>query len=223
MLLTKSRFSVATIAIISILLALALFRVADRASADNAAGVLPGMFGDTTNGTLLLGWDWKAQDSNMALYLFLDPTWPGNPVSSAEVFVTPAAGEAPITTQFLGNFGPFPTARTLCFVFTTTKPAPPGTLVGIHLRNSTNAVTVISPSPINQGLINYAAPCVEAESADPTPTPTKRPATPTAKPPVSGDFTPGSGMLMALLLAGFVLITAGGTYLLQTRPSGVRN
>ena len=46
--------------------------------------------------------------------------------------------------------------------------------------------------------------------------------TPTATPraPVTGDVTPGSGMLLALILAGFLLIAAGGAYLTQTRRAG---
>ena len=46
--------------------------------------------------------------------------------------------------------------------------------------------------------------------------------TPTATPraPVTGDVSPGSGMLLALILAGFLLIAAGGAYLTQARRAG---
>ncbi|MDO8749896.1 MAG: hypothetical protein Q7K03_01955 [Dehalococcoidia bacterium] len=230
MLLTKSRISVAAIAIISLLLAFTLFRVAERASADNALGVIPGGFGDTTVGNVVDAWDWKASGANMFVYLRLDPaTWAGK-VFGMEVFVAPAVGAAPVQTQYLGSFGAFPTGQTICFAFTASKqPSNAPNNVGIHLIKNDQAKTslLVSPGPLNTGLLNMNVTCAEAESAEPTPTPTKAgPApTPTAtvKPPVTGDFTPGSGMLMALLLAGFVLITTGGTYLLHTRPSRVRN
>ena len=35
--------------------------------------------------------------------------------------------------------------------------------------------------------------------------------------PVTGDYAPGSGLLLALVLAGFLLIVAGGAYLAQAR------
>ncbi|MEK7777141.1 MAG: hypothetical protein AAB303_00760 [Chloroflexota bacterium] len=238
MLLTKSRISVAAIAIISLLLAFTLFQVADRASADNAAGVIPGGFGDTTVGNVVDAWDWKSQGANMFVYLRLDPATWANKVFGMEVFVAPAAGGAPVQTQFTGSFGAFPTGQTICFAFTSSKqPSNAPNNVGIHLIKNDQAKTslLISPGPLNTGLLNTNVTCAEAESAEPTPTPTKAAPTPTptpsaaatptptTKPPVTGDFTPGSGMLMALLLAGFVLITTGGAYLIHTRPSGVRN
>ena len=192
-------------------------------------------FGNTTVGNVIDAWDWNAQGTDMTVNLLLNPAW-ANTVFGMEVFVAPAAGDAPVQTQFLGNFGPFPTGRTLCFIFTTSKQAIKSvpTSVGIHLIGTAKTdVKLSSPAPLNTGLLTAGAPCIEAESADPTPTPTAsgpaptptRPpatATPTSRPPGTGDFTPGSGMLMALLLAGFVLMTAGGAYLLQTRPSKVR-
>ena len=42
-------------------------------------------------------------------------------------------------------------------------------------------------------------------------------ATSTPKAPPTGDFAPGSGLVLALTLAGFLLITAGGAYLTQSR------
>ena len=41
-------------------------------------------------------------------------------------------------------------------------------------------------------------------------------ATPVGLPP-TGDVSPGSGLLLGLLLAGFLMIVAGGTYLVQSR------
>lgn len=41
--------------------------------------------------------------------------------------------------------------------------------------------------------------------------------TPTPIPPPTGDFAPGSGLVLALILAGFILILAGGAYLTQNR------
>ena len=41
----------------------------------------------------------------------------------------------------------------------------------------------------------------------------------TPKAPATGDFAPGSGLVLALILAGFLLITAGGAYLTQSRSA----
>ena len=41
--------------------------------------------------------------------------------------------------------------------------------------------------------------------------------TPTAIAPSTGDWAPGSGLILALVLAGFLLVIAGGTYLTQAR------
>jgi len=53
----------------------------------------------------------------------------------------------------------------------------------------------------------------------PTPTPTTVPAAPTATllPPTPGDLAPGSGLLIGLLVAAAILISAGGYYLRQSR------
>jgi hypothetical protein len=59
----------------------------------------------------------------------------------------------------------------------------------------------------------------------PTPTPTPKAtvsgSSPTATllPPTPGDIAPGSGMLMGLLIAAFIMIAAGSYYLRQTRQS----
>lgn len=58
-----------------------------------------------------------------------------------------------------------------------------------------------------------------------TSTPTAEPPTPTAEPtatllpPAPGDVTPGSGMLIGLLVLAFVLIASGGYYLRQSKQS----
>ncbi|GEM_PF-1720435 len=57
-----------------------------------------------------------------------------------------------------------------------------------------------------------------------TPTPTRTPtATPTRTPtpglPSTGDFTPSSGMVLGMLIAGFLLVVGGSTYLAQARKS----
>jgi len=41
--------------------------------------------------------------------------------------------------------------------------------------------------------------------------------TPTPEAPPTGDFVPGSGLVLGLIIAGFLLITAGGAYLTQAR------
>jgi hypothetical protein len=53
----------------------------------------------------------------------------------------------------------------------------------------------------------------------PTPTPTDAPPTATLLPPTPGDIAPGSGLLMGLLIAAFIMIAAGSYYLRQTKQS----
>ncbi|MBI4233133.1 MAG: hypothetical protein HY686_01680 [Chloroflexi bacterium] len=54
----------------------------------------------------------------------------------------------------------------------------------------------------------------------PTPTPTPRPAaptpTPTPRPPVTGDYAPGSGLILGLIGVGMLLVVGGGFYLLRS-------
>lgn len=241
MLLTKSRVSVAVFALISFLLAFTVLGVAERASADNAAGsISDASFGNTTSGNVVDAWDWNAQGTEMTVTLRLAAAR-ANTVFGVEVFVDPAANDTnaspnpgkPVTTQYLGTYGAFVTEQTVCFIFTTSKQAIKGTNnVGIHLISNDTAKTslMVSPAPLNTNLLTSGSTCIDLASADstttttpaPTATPTAAPvATPTAKPPTTGDFTPGSGLLMTVLLAGFILIAAGGAYLLQSRHSRV--
>jgi len=51
------------------------------------------------------------------------------------------------------------------------------------------------------------------------PTATLLPPTATLLPPTPGDVAPGSGLLMGLLMAAFILIAAGGYYLRQSKQT----
>ena len=44
--------------------------------------------------------------------------------------------------------------------------------------------------------------------------------TATAAPPPTGDLAPGSGLLLGMILVGFLLIAAGSTYMAQSRRAG---
>ena len=57
---------------------------------------------------------------------------------------------------------------------------------------------------------------ITAAEVTPTPTPTAT-ATATAVPPPTGDITPSSGLLLAMALAGLMLILGGGYYLRRSR------
>lgn len=59
-------------------------------------------------------------------------------------------------------------------------------------------------------------PAATATATVSVPTPTVAPE-PEPEPPPVGDFAPGSGLLLGLMLAGFLLIAAGGTYMAQHR------
>ncbi len=74
-----------------------------------------------------------------------------------------------------------------------------GNLLTLHEGTSINEAVVVGPS--------YPWPPPER-----TPRPT-----PTPVPPPAGDFSPGSGALVTMMLAGLLLVVAGGAYVLQTR------
>lgn len=75
-----------------------------------------------------------------------------------------------------------------------------------------------SQDPGPQTPADLLTPTATPKPATPTPTPTAT-ATPTPRPPVTGDFAPSSGMVLGMLIIGFLLVTGGSTYLAQTRKS----
>jgi hypothetical protein len=232
MLLTKSRISV--FAGFILFFALALFVVIDRASADNAAGALPTAFGNTANSTS--EWNWQGSGNSGKIDIYLGSGLSN--VYSIEVFVEPDISTAaqlknehkPVHTQKMGNFAAFPTEQILTFNFTSTKVLNKSTptKVGLHLHDKAGATVLISNAPLDQGNVDYLStptPVTVQSAPAPAATPPAVVAvatavpTPTAAPPATGDVTPGSGLLLAMMLAGLVLIGAGGTFLAQTKQA----
>ncbi|MFC1935272.1 hypothetical protein ACFLX9_00675 [Chloroflexota bacterium] len=216
MFLTKIRAPiVATVFIVLLGFVLAL----GQASADDAAGSIPsGDFGDNTAANDPIGWEWEGSGNDIRIDIFLDDAW-ADLVYGIEVFVEPDATAAailqnedkPMHVQRMGNYGPFPTGRSLCFVFSTTRQAEDS--VGIHLTDMDEDDILISDGLQNLVPFTPASTCA---SAQPTPQAVGTP-TPTPEAPPTGDFAPGSGLVLALVIAGFLLIIAGGAYLTQAR------
>ena len=211
MLLTKSRISLISIGLI-LLMGLATFLLVERASADN--------MGASNYENHLVVWNWNTSGTTVQVDFNIDAYLDGD-IVEIEIFVDAVSDTKPIHTQRLGNFGPFPTGQSLSFNFLHGTDITSSTL-GIHLmkRVSGSAVLVAASSVVGS---------VPAPIADPLTPPTPTPAasvsvpTPTVAPepepelPPTGDFAPGSGLLLGLMLAGFLLIAAGGTYMAQHR------
>ena len=211
MLLTKSRISLISIGLI-LLMGLATFLLVERASADN--------MGASNYENHLVVWNWNTSGTTVQVDFNIDASLDGD-IVEIEIFVDAVSDTKPIHTQRMGNFGPFPTGQSLSFNFLHGTDLT-GKTLGIHLmeRVSGSAVLVAASSVVG---------VVPAPIADPltppTPTPTASVSvpTPTVAPepepelPPTGDFAPGSGLLLGLMLAGFLLIAAGGTYMAQHR------
>jgi hypothetical protein len=234
MFLTKSHTPMAVATLILIMGLLMLFVAGPRANADNADGPIPGSFGNVSQ--THTGWSWSGSGTNGQINVFLGSTLAGN-VFEIEVFVEPDTSTAavlqgdhkPAHTQVMGNSGAFPTGELLTFGFTTTKNLnTSSSKVGIHLmgRDSNGDETRLGTSnaPVNSNLlVAPAAPAslvyAPALAAEPWPTPTPTPVptpTPTPVPPPTGDWAPGSGLILAMILAGLLLVVAGGVYLTQS-------
>ena len=214
MLLTKSRISLISIGLI-FLMGLATFLLVERASADN--------MGASNSENHLVVWNWNTSgttvqvDFNIAAGLDSD-------IVEIEIFVDAVSDTDPIHTQRMGNFGPFPTGQSLSFNFLHGTDITSSTL-GIHLLERVGGVSVLvaASSVVGTVPLPIADPLTPptptpAPTSTPTPAPTSTPTpAPEPEPPPTGDFAPGSGLLLGLMLAGFLLIAAGGTYMGQHR------
>ena len=206
MLLTKSRISLISIGLI-LLMGFATFLFVERAAADDWAGTLdPG----------LVVWNWDTSGTTVKVDFNIDASLDGQ-IVEIEIFVEPTTGTTTIHTQRMGDFGAFPTDQSLSFNFIHGTDLTGATL-GIHLmeRVGGSPVLVVASNAVGVVPLPIAAPLTP-----PTPTPSVVVPFPTATPqaPPVGDFAPGSGLLLGLMLVGFLLIAAGGTYMAQHRRS----
>ena len=212
MLLTKSRISLISIGLI-LLMGLATFLLVERASADD--------WGASNDENHFVVWNWDTSGTTVQVDFNIDASLDGD-IVEIEIFVDAVSDTDPIHTQRMGNFGPFPTGQSLSFNFLHGTDITSSTL-GIHLleRVGGASVLVAASSVVGTVPLPIADPLTPptptpAPTSTPTPAPTVAPE-PEPEPPPTGDFAPGSGLLLGLMLAGFLLIAAGGTYMAQHR------
>jgi hypothetical protein len=215
MLLTKSRISLISIGLI-FLMGLATFLLVERASADD--------FGASNDENHFVVWNWDTSGTTVQVDFNIDAYLDGD-IVEIEIFVDAVSDTDPIHTQRMGNFGPFPTGESLSFNFLHGTDVTSSTL-SIHLLERVGGTSVMIaassvvgtvPLPIADPLTPPTpTPAATATATVSVPTPTVAPE-PEPEPPPVGDFAPGSGLLLGLMLAGFLLIAAGGTYMAQHR------
>ena len=215
MLLTKSRISLISIGLIH-LMGLATFLLVERASADN--------MGASNYENHLVVWNWNTSGTTVQVDFNIDASLDGD-IVEIEIFVDAVSDTDPIHTQRLGNFGPFPTGQSLSFNFLHGTDITDSTL-GIHLLERVGGASVLLVASSTVGVVPVPiaapltpptpTPAATATATVSVPTPTVAPE-PEPEPPPVGDFAPGSGLLLGLMLAGFLLIAAGGTYMAQHR------
>ncbi len=204
MLLTKSRISLVSIGLI-LLMGFVTFLFVERAAADDWAGTLdPG----------LVVWNWDTAGTTVKVDFNIDASLDGQ-IVEIEVFVEPTTGTTPIHTQRLGNFGAFPTGQSLSFNFIHGTDLT-GSTLGIHLMERVGGTPVLVVASNTVGVVPLP---IAGPLTPPTATPSVFVPLPTVtpEPPPTGDFAPGSGLLLGLMLVGFLLIAAGGTYMAQHR------
>ena len=214
MLLIKNRIPIVATVLVLIM---GFVLVLAQASADDATGSIPsGEFGDNTDVNDPIGWEWESSGNQIRIDIFLDDAWAGL-VFGIEAFVNPESSadalrneDEPMYVQRMGSYGSFPTGRSLCFVFSTSRQVV-NDAVGIHLVDRDGDDILISDGLHDNLDLTPASTCT---SAQPTPQVVR---TPTPGAPPTGDFAPGSGLVLGLIIAGFLLITAGGAYLTQAR------
>ncbi len=246
MLLAKRRIPIIAMGLIA-LFALVLLVTAKQVSAGDARDNLdtnPNGFEDGIPITgVVTGWDWVGEGNLIKVAVFLGPTLTN--IAEIEVFVEPTTTDTQsVLSQRPTAGGVFPTGVNIVFtgivsnirqitgqldpvVATEILPLVYGTTkVGIHLVDAADTDVRRSAAPVNEGLVDLTvatAPVTGDEGerpiAAPLATATPEP-TPTAIPAETGDIAPGSGMLIALMVVGLLLIVGGGVYL--TRPHGAK-
>ena len=239
MLLAKRRIPIAVMGLIA-LFALVLLATVYPVNAEDARDNLdtnPSAFEDGIPITgAATGWNWLSEGDLIKVGVFLGPALTN--IGEIEVYIEPTTtgtqpvfsqaptaggvfatgvnivftGIVPNTRQITGQTDPIDASDVLPLVQGTTK-------VAIHLVDTpgtTGTDVRRSSAPLNTGLVDLTvqtAPITTERSiaeaiSTPIPTPTA-----TAVPAETGDITPGSGMLIAMMLAGLLLIGAGGVYL----------
>ena len=169
-----------------------------------------------------LGWNWTGQIDQLKIVVDIDPAMA--PIHKIDVFVNNVLAFSQSPTAG----GAFPTGVDFGFIGTVANLAAPltdgVTPVKLHFVGADGVTDVVrSANPANIGLvdvINTPASAPPSEDggggviAGPLPTAIPE-ASPT--PPPTGGLAPGSGLLLPMLLVGFLMILAGGVYLARDR------
>ena len=189
-----------------------LLATSNGATTDNAAlHVVPAA----------LGWNWTGQTDQLKIVVDIDPAMA--PVHKIDVFVNNVLAFSQSPTAG----GAFPTGVDFGFIGTVANlavPLTPGvTPVKIHLVGADGVTDVVrSANPANIGLVDLTTPASAPPAEDgggtviAQPLATATPA-PSPTPPAAGDLAPGSGLLLPMLLVGFLMILTGGVYLARDR------
>jgi hypothetical protein len=164
-----------------------------------------------------LGWNWTGQGNQLKVVVDIDATMA--PVTKIDVFVNNAA--TPSFSQSPTAGGAFPAGVDIGFIGTVAglaTPLTPGvTPVKIHLVGANGLDIVRSANPANIGLVDMTTPAAAPPAADEDKVFAEPLPQPTPMPPPTGDLTPGPGLVLPILLVGFLLILAGGVYLARDR------
>ena len=236
MLLTSSRIPIIITGLIAFFAIVLLFTVGQVNAGDSTGEVTDAAdFEDGLGMAAGSDWNWTGQGNQMKVVVFLAPAL--NNITEIEVYVEPTTTDIKqVFSQRPTAGGAFPTGVNIAFIGTVPAtrqigagapfvvggvlPLVPGTtIVGIHLVDSTDTDIVRSAAPPSNGLVDLTTPATAPPPADedkvfaePLVTPP-----PEASPPPTGDLAPGPGLVLPILLVGFLLILAGGVYLARDR------
>ena len=186
-------------------------RVLDSAGAELVASSAPEGAEDLVPSDL--GWKYQLRGNQAQVQVKLpEDGVSGNQVDSIKVYPVydPRLRADHTSAASLNANDPLPTDRILNLIVSNLRAEPAGFRL-LFLDGYGNLLTLHEGTSINEavmvGLPEHPAPPPERPDR-PTPTPV---------PPPAGDFSPGSGALIALMLAGLLLVVVGGAYVLQTR------
>ena len=186
-------------------------RVLDSAGAELVASSAPEGAEDLVPSDL--GWKYELRGNQARVQVKLpEGGVSGTQVDSIKVYPVydPRLRGDHTSAASLNANDPLPTDRILNLIVSNLR-AEPAEFRLLFLDGYGNLLTLHEGTSIHEdmmvGLPEHPAPPPERPDR-PTPTPV---------PPPAGDFSPGSGALIALMLAGLLLVVVGGAYVLQTR------
>jgi hypothetical protein len=160
-----------------------------------------------------LGWKYQARGNQALVEVKLPDSGLSAPVVAIEVYPVYSPRQRgdhqPALNLKLPTQASLPTDRVLSLTVSNLRAEPTGFRLLFFDVNG-NLLTLHEGTSINEAVV------VGPSYPWPPPERTPRP-TPTPVPPPAGDYSPASGALIAMMLAGLLLVVAGGAYVLQTR------